>query len=220
MRAGAVPFIVILTSEGMWLLAPGPPCEQVLTVAGDRCWGAVSSQVWGWVLHCLVSLSSVPGTILLFGITQHCWRTQSTLQAEAYRHGAGAGCPLPALGHCVTMRVVPGLGGFLGAVSVTWWGYEGGGMYLVSPYTAPALIHQSHCPRASFHLSFTICGAWIGMECPFHGHHHIITIKNRVEQLASIMKHKKEREKLTGAQTTLCIIWAMLHARQLICNHR
>ena len=33
------------------------------------------------------------------------------------------------------------------------------------------------------------------------------------------MKHKKEREKLTGAQMTLCIVWAMLHARQFIRNH-
>jgi hypothetical protein len=26
---------------GMWLSAPGPPCEQVLAVVGDRCWGTV-----------------------------------------------------------------------------------------------------------------------------------------------------------------------------------
>ena len=218
MGAGAVPFIVILTPEGAWLLAPGPPCERVLTVAGDRCWGAISSsQAWGWVLHYSALLSSVPGTVSLFGITQRCWHPRSTLRAEARRHGAGAGCPLPVLGRCVIAGVVPGLGGFLGAVSVTWWGYEGGGTYLVSPYTAPALVHQSHCPCAPFRSSFTIRGAWIG---PFRGHHHIITVKNRVEQLASIMKHKKEREKLTGAQTTLCIIWAVLHARQFICNHR
>jgi hypothetical protein len=43
MGAGAVPFVVILTPEGAWRLAPGPPCERVLAVAGDRCWGAVSS---------------------------------------------------------------------------------------------------------------------------------------------------------------------------------
>jgi hypothetical protein len=39
MGAGAVPFVIIVEA---WLLAPGPPCEQVLTVVGDRCWGAVS----------------------------------------------------------------------------------------------------------------------------------------------------------------------------------
>jgi hypothetical protein len=38
MGAGAVPFVIMET----WLLAPGPPCEQVLAVVGDRCWGAVS----------------------------------------------------------------------------------------------------------------------------------------------------------------------------------
>jgi hypothetical protein len=39
MGAGAVLFIVIVEA---WLLAPGPPCKQVLTVVGDRCSGVVS----------------------------------------------------------------------------------------------------------------------------------------------------------------------------------
>src|ERR1700733_8129973 len=34
------------------------------------------------------------------------------------------------------------------------------------------------------------------------------------------MKDKREREKLIGAQMTLCIIWAALHVRWFICNHR
>jgi hypothetical protein len=38
--AAVVQFTVDM--EGAWLLAPGPPCERVLTVAGDRCWSAGS----------------------------------------------------------------------------------------------------------------------------------------------------------------------------------
>ena len=43
MGAGAVLFIIIVgRGEGACLLEPGPPCERVLAVVGDGCWGAVS----------------------------------------------------------------------------------------------------------------------------------------------------------------------------------
>jgi hypothetical protein len=36
--AGAAPFIIVVRVEA-WLIAPSPPCKQVLAVVGDRCWG-------------------------------------------------------------------------------------------------------------------------------------------------------------------------------------
>lgn len=35
---GAIPFVVV----GAWPLAPSPPCERVLAVVGDGCWGIAS----------------------------------------------------------------------------------------------------------------------------------------------------------------------------------
>jgi hypothetical protein len=99
----------------MWLLTPGPPCERVLAVVGDRSWGVVSllprtlavdthdppyEQVligMEWVLCC--SASSGPSRHRLLAPMVHptgrCW---SSL--------AGSGC------RCVVMEVVPGMVAF------------------------------------------------------------------------------------------------------------
>jgi hypothetical protein len=94
----------------------------------------------GWVSRCSVSL----------------WHPRSTLQAEARRHGAGAG-----------RGGSSGLVGvWEGAFSVTWRVYQGGGTYLAGiPYTTPALVHRSHrSPQfplhATFHSSFIV---WMGI---------------------------------------------------------
>ncbi|KAF8223323.1 hypothetical protein L208DRAFT_1412032, partial [Tricholoma matsutake] len=66
--------------------------------------------MWGWVPCCLASLLSIPGTVFLFLLWwgNHLLAlpdvagTRDTLQAEAHRRGAGAGCSLPVLGVVVS----------------------------------------------------------------------------------------------------------------------
>ncbi|KAF8237882.1 hypothetical protein L208DRAFT_1388523, partial [Tricholoma matsutake] len=65
---------------------------------------------WGWVLCCSASLSSIPGAVFLFLLwwgnrllaLPDVAGTHDTLQAEAHRHGVGAGCSLPVLGVVVS----------------------------------------------------------------------------------------------------------------------
>jgi hypothetical protein len=132
MGAGAVLFIIIVGrgEEGACLLAPGPPCKQVLAVVGDGCWGAVSllphtlavdthdppyeqvlMDVGGGyhVVQCCCCPSLAPpsssccgGVVSFVGIAQRYWHPRSTLRAEAHRHGAGAGHPLPVPGVIVS----------------------------------------------------------------------------------------------------------------------
>ena len=104
------------------LLGPGPGahchchcCRWLAPVVHltSRC-----SQAWGG--YCVVQqLLSVHGTVFLFllwwgGIAQHCGHLQSTIQAEAHRHGKSAGCPWEVLGVVV---VIPGLAGFAGLLA-------------------------------------------------------------------------------------------------------
>ena len=111
--------------------------------------------------------------------------------------------------------------GSIGGISATWRVHKSGGTYLEGTcYMVPSLSHRSH--RSSCHtpflLSFVIQGVWVdGQSARFL----IITSllqKDKAGQLASMIKHKKERKKLTGAQTTVHV-WAHVACKVVRLNH-
>jgi hypothetical protein len=131
---------------GVWLLAPSPPCEQVLAVVG------------GWVLSCLlphtiaVDTHDPPYEQVLVGMG---WVSLSSSSSSGPGPGARrcqflapmvhptSRC-LQAWGRCWLLPHLTGFRGGGGGISVTWWVYKVGtyipGRYLPSLSSVGAVI--------------------------------------------------------------------------------
>ena len=142
-------------------------------------------------------------------------------QAVAHGHGVGAAsllCPGEGHGGCV--------------ISVTWWVYEGGGAYLVGPPLdgPPSTILSSivvvvpissppGCQLSSQHpcLSITLPGHRVRV---FGVIGLIFFLRNKLDVSVSKIECEEKKKKLTLAQMTIHVIWAVLCMKWLICGHR